>query len=69
MPVGAYPRERGGTYIKHPPALLANGLSPRTRGNLTGAGGAKSLIGPIPANAQWHSLKKKPHSLKETDRF
>ncbi len=48
---GAYPRGRGGTMRQLASVDLAEGLSPRTRGNLTVSGTAANAEGPIPADA------------------
>ena len=46
-----YPRERGGTSPLWIFPISFQGLSPRTRGNLAGAGGRPPVRGSIPANA------------------
>ena len=51
LPLGVYPRERGGTPIGSAPCLGRQGLSPRTRGNRPDGGDAPGGFGSIPANA------------------
>ena len=46
-----YPRPRGGTSLRQPPAPRWQGLSPPTRGNQAEDKGAKLLIRSIPAHA------------------
>ena len=47
----AYPRSRGGTCDNRKCINPAHGLSPLTRGNLTGQAEALKVLGPIPAHA------------------
>ena len=48
---GAYPRGRGGALLLRSPAVCVRGLSPRTRGSLSGWVLEGPAAGPIPADA------------------
>ena len=50
-PSGAYPRSRGGTLGRRLRRLLAQGLSPLTRGNRRVVVEIQPVLGPIPAHA------------------
>ncbi len=51
LAAGAYPRIRGGNFVKSTARRSDRGLSPHTRGKHSRCGHSNRLIGPIPAYA------------------